>query len=215
MRTEVNPTHFFTWLKTPEGEQLDSATWGGRPRTSRQMAKGKRDVKTFEAYLAEFGREEVLRHLLTLDRTEFQKTVDEEARERYREERGFDPMPNTITGRPQASPVDGKLYDLMLPVPPDDVCDTLIKIADLNPQTVCVYGAVDFREGLPAILDRARQEYIERERKIEERVDWMLHDPIIYLTHGPVTAVMAQFGPFPVEQALIDRITAAEFLPQE
>lgn len=41
----------------------------------------------------------------------------------------------------------------------------------------------------------------------------MLHDPIVYLSRGPVTAVIDQFGPFPIEKALIDRVTATDFLP--
>ena len=232
LRTEVNPTHFLTWLAAGEGQPVDSSIWTGiKARTSGQLRRGRGKDKTPESYLEEFGRETVMKHLLNLEDTSFE-TEGQEFKRRMDELRSnpaysladlrrVSTQPtNTrlrLRGRPQASPVDGRKYDIVLPIPPREVCDTLIKAADANLdlKTVCVPGAVDFADGgVIKVLHTAKRDREERDERIQKQIDWMLHDPIVYIERGPVTAIIAQFGPFPVEKEIIDRITAAEFLPQ-
>lgn len=103
--------------------------------------------------------------------------------------------------------------DLILPIPPEDIMEKLILVADMEPQTVAVWGAVDFVGGMTPVLRKALDIHIEKQRLEQERIDWLLNDPIVYVTRGPVTAVVCQFGPFPIEQAIIDRVKATDFLP--
>ena len=202
MRTEINPAHFLNWMH--EVNQSDGIE---RQLPVRQM---RRPVeKTVENYLKEFSREEVMKHLLTTPHSV--ETEDEEVMRRLFEARGVQPPAADVTR--QASPVNGKMYELMLPVPPQDVQQTLIKLAQFDLKTVAVYGAMDFVGGVEPVLKEARRDHLDREARVQDRVNWMLHDPIVYIERGPVTAVIAQFGPFPVEQKIVDMIQATEFLP--
>lgn len=35
-------------------------------------------------------------------------------------------------------------------------------------------------------------------------------DPIVYVEQSPATAILAQFGDFPIERELVDRVVAAQ-----
>jgi hypothetical protein len=195
MKSFVYTDHFLDWMKPgPEGvtvDSVDSAEWTGRRTVIGSTRRAIKPTKgrTVEGYRAEFTHDQVMRSLL--------KT------------------PERHTGHFFFSaPTDGKSFPLILPVPPAEVVDKLMRVADLNPQTVAVYGAMDFVGGVEVVLNKILQREIKRQEEEEQkRVDWMLNDPIVYITRGPVTAVIAQFGPFPIEREVIERVTATDFLP--
>lgn len=203
MRTEVNPSHFLKWMSSSNDEA------SGPQRSATRINKGR--GRTPELYFEEVGHEAVMRHLLTLKSDLQNESEEQEFQRRLAEVRGVPYVTPEFSS--QASPTDGKQYDLVLPVPPEEVCETLLKLHDFELRTVAVYGAMDFAGGVLPVLHQVRKDREDRERRIQERIDWRLNDPIVYVNRGPVTAVVAQFGPFPIEQRIVDMIQATEFLP--
>ena len=94
---------------------------------------------------------------------------------------------------------------LVMPVPPPDVADRLLKAKGLDLKVATVADAVAFKETPSELYRRAPaiSEAIER---------WLRDDPIIYFEQGTAAAILAQFGDFPIEQDVVARVLAAENL---
>jgi len=94
---------------------------------------------------------------------------------------------------------------LVLPDPPADVVATLVKAADAKvPMKVAaVADAVSFKESPSQIAGN----YIAEQEAIARR---LRDDPIIYTELPHATAILAQFGDFPIERELVDRVVSAE-----
>lgn len=107
----------------------------------------------------------------------------------------------------------GRDARITLPKPPMDVAMTLLKVADLKPKTVAVYEAVAFADGTVEAVSRALKRDLEREQREREFREWLKNDPIVYVEHGDATAIVAQFGEFPIEKEVIDRVTSVDFMP--
>lgn len=105
---------------------------------------------------------------------------------------------------------------LRLPDPPKDVCETLLKAstARLSIQIAAVPEAISFNPSLKAIV-YATQAKRKAEEAIEAaRLSALRADPIVYIERNGVIAVIAQFGDFPIEQALIDKLVSQEVVEE-
>lgn len=109
----------------------------------------------------------------------------------------------------EASPC---LADLVLPEPPQDVVDILL-LADkgkIMMRTAAVAEAIQFRQSRHELRDRNEKHQAAETR----RIDALKADPIIYTEHKSVTAIIAQFGDFPIEKEVVDRVVEADdFIP--
>jgi hypothetical protein len=111
----------------------------------------------------------------------------------------------------------GHRTQLKLPIPPADVCDSLLK-ADkygLPVKIAAMPEAISFNPPLTEIViadsEKRRAEAAAEQARI--RAEW-LADPIAYVERDGIVAIIAQFGEFPVEQALIDRLMAIEVVEE-
>jgi hypothetical protein len=100
--------------------------------------------------------------------------------------------------------LDGVNATLVLPTPPADVIETLMKAQSLVLNTTAVAEAVSFKETPTQLM---RRETARREEEARQRALAAM-DPIISHDHGSATAVIAQFGEFPIEKKIIDAIVA-------
>jgi hypothetical protein len=98
---------------------------------------------------------------------------------------------------------------IRLPTPPQDVVDTLKKIASMgNIRVAAEPGAVGFAKSPTNIIaDRILSNW-EEEAREAARIRAL--DPIIFLEEGPAVAIVAQFGDFPIEKELVDKIVARQ-----
>jgi hypothetical protein len=100
-----------------------------------------------------------------------------------------------------------KSYGIRLPTPPDDVQAVLAKIGrskiidqmkgDGGMRVAAEIDAVTFN---PPLYDTMLNRY----REIEIEKTAARRDPIIYLNHDGLSVIFAQFGDFPIEQALVE-----------
>lgn len=99
---------------------------------------------------------------------------------------------------------------LVLPVPPKDVAEKLLKARGLALKVAAVAKAIGFMETPSQIMAS------EHARQVEFRkTKWVnrLHpDPFIYYEHGSAVAVIAQFGDFPIEKQVVDELVNSEHL---
>lgn len=183
MTTSVYPGHFMDWMRDVEDGEPTAWSRLGRPLRRYKPKKG----FSVDAYLERHSHAEVMKHVLGMSE--------------YR--------PSLI----YQSKVDGDVQSLILPIPPKDVMAKLIACAggEMPLRTVAVFEAVDFVGGVKALLHKALD--VNLRQAEADRIDWETNDPIVYVEKGPVTAVVCQFGPFPVEKEIIDKLTAADFLP--
>lgn len=101
---------------------------------------------------------------------------------------------------------------VVLPQPPKDVADILIKANGAFPLKVAaVPEAIGFKESL---IELVRNYLAERTRESQRAEAWKA-DPIIYTEEGVATAVIAQFGDFPIEKAVVDGVLATKALLPE
>jgi hypothetical protein len=99
----------------------------------------------------------------------------------------------------------GHAATLVMPTPPADVAAVLLKAKDLDLKVATVAEAVGFKETPSQMYERVRSQ--------EEAIARMLRDdPIIYFEHGTATAILAQFGEFPIELEVVERVLSAEAL---
>lgn len=92
---------------------------------------------------------------------------------------------------------------IILPDPPTDVQEILLRSQDLNLCVAATAEAIRFSE-VPGVL--FGREYARRVKSGEYA------DPIIFLEHGEAIAVIAQFGDFPVEREVVHRVMNSEHL---
>lgn len=195
MRSGVNPVAFLSWVYDVEPASDGIMTAMERIR----RVKPKVD-KTVEGYMKLRTHGQLIRELMTGEPTQTD----------------IKPTAEVLRfNRRWSSDVDGAVWDLLLPVPPEEVAEKLIRAADADMElrTVAVYDAIDFVGGIKPILHRVNGNFEDYRQEEQERIDWIRNDPIVYVPRGTVTAVVAQFGPFPIEQEIVDKVTAADFLP--
>lgn len=101
-----------------------------------------------------------------------------------------------------------------LPEPPQDVVEILVATKGMYPQTVAVPEAFLLAPSPQQLLTEAFREQFHRETT-ERAARAYRHDPIVYVREGPAVAIVAQFGDFPIEKAMMDRIAGEDLLPQE
>jgi hypothetical protein len=94
---------------------------------------------------------------------------------------------------------------LVMPIQPADVAEVLLKARDLDLKVATVAEAISFKETPSEIY---RNVVADREARAKALRD----DPIIYFEQGTAVAIVQQFGDFPVEREIIDRILSAENL---
>lgn len=104
---------------------------------------------------------------------------------------------------------------LILPDPPADVADTLVKAQSLKLTVAAVSEAISFAEKPSELLKAANSDPRDiwaREQGYEDYQDWVKRDPIVFTEHGTATAIIAQFGDFPIEQEVVDAAVKADTL---
>jgi hypothetical protein len=114
---------------------------------------------------------------------------------------------------------EGNNARIILPQAPADVIQTLIKVKALSPKTVAVPEAISFAGGAGQVIAdmykgaNAKDEWA-RAQGYEDYKDWMRRDPIVFVEKGGVTAIVGQFGDFPIESELVDRVSKEDFFAE-
>jgi hypothetical protein len=94
------------------------------------------------------------------------------------------------------------LAPIEFPTPPAKVVAILQRIASLRPSVAVVAEGFQFTAPPSKILRKQVENHTQRRiRAWAERPD-----PIIYVEHGHVTAIVAQFGDFPIEREIVQRV---------
>lgn len=108
----------------------------------------------------------------------------------------------------------GRAATLILPTPPADVADILLKASSgeyLGLKVAAVAEAIGFKES-PSDIVRNEAHRREEEARRKEMID---ADPIVYHEEGTAAAIIAQFGDFPIEKAVVDAVVASDDLIKE
>lgn len=100
---------------------------------------------------------------------------------------------------------------VILPEPPADVAATLLKVKDFGLKVAAVPAAISILETPTELFQWSKARHEEEERRRE----WLRNDPIIYTEHGTASAIIAQFGDFPVEQQIVDLVIENDDLIEE
>lgn len=103
---------------------------------------------------------------------------------------------------------------IILPDPPADVAETLVKAQSLKLTTAAVPEAIRFVEK-PSDLVKANahpKDAWAQAQGYEDYQDWLKRDPIVFTEHGTATAVIAQFGDFPIEKQVVDAAVSVKTL---
>lgn len=97
---------------------------------------------------------------------------------------------------------------LVLPTPPQSVLETLAKLTNYprGLKVAAEAGAINFDRSFYDILAE------KSDADIIERRELMRNDPIIYDQCGQCVAVIEQFGDFPIEKEVVDKLINLEFL---
>ena len=92
-----------------------------------------------------------------------------------------------------------------LPTPPADVGEAILKAREtkLDMRVAAEPSAFSFSPS-PAELLRALND--QRVADEKRRREALLADPIVYVRYGSAVAIVAQFGDFPVEKEVVDRV---------
>lgn len=120
-----------------------------------------------------------------------------------------DLLPNATS--PAESNITAKV---VLPEPPASVVATLLKLKAWPLKVAAVAEAITFADPPGKILLRAYDRDIERRERERSKgyrgyasyEEWLEKCPIIYTEHGSTVAVVAQFGDFPIERAVVDKV---------
>jgi hypothetical protein len=102
---------------------------------------------------------------------------------------------------------------ILLPTPPDDVVEILLKAdkGSIPVKVAAVAEAIGFKERLVTLKDGAVKHYADEDARIKR----LMEEPFIYSEHESATAILAQFGEFPIEKAVVDAVVAAkDFIPE-
>lgn len=105
----------------------------------------------------------------------------------------------------------GDSVNVILPTPPADVAKILLKCDGLSLKVAAEAGAITLDKS-PAEIVKEIVAKLEYEARLKEQRD---ADPIVYTEQGNATAVIAQFGDFPVEKAVVDAVVASGDLIKE
>jgi len=107
---------------------------------------------------------------------------------------------------------------LILPDPPADVAEILVRASDLSLRVAAVAEAISFVETPTQILNNASvssKDLWAQAQGYADYKDWVKRDPIIFTEAGSATAIIAQFGEFPIEKAVVDAAIASnDLLPE-
>lgn len=102
---------------------------------------------------------------------------------------------------------------LMLPPAPKEVSDVLARTYGLSLMVATMGEAIGFSESPGKIVgDKVLDVAKSSREEISRRWARAFADPIIYFEQGSAVAVIAQFGDFPIEQQLVDRVMNSEHL---
>jgi hypothetical protein len=106
--------------------------------------------------------------------------------------------------------------ELVLPKPPANVASVLLRASDKGYRlhVAAVSEAVSFNPPLRHMLFARIKETqaLKKERARLERE--LRNDPIVYIEYDGITAIIAQFGDFPIEKTIVDRLVAEEVVEQ-
>ncbi len=108
----------------------------------------------------------------------------------------------------------GPQATLILPDPPTDVAEILVKAQALPLTVAAVPEAIRFAETTTEMIAASShpKDLWAQEQGYADYADWVKRDPIIFTNHGSATAVIAQFGEFPIEQQIVDAAVASDGL---
>lgn len=104
---------------------------------------------------------------------------------------------------------------LILPDPPADVADVLCKVQALKLTVAAVGDAIRLAEKPSELRSKANtnpKDLWAQAQGYEDYADWIKRDPIIFTEHGAATAIVAQFGDFPIEKQVVDAAVASDAL---
>lgn len=106
----------------------------------------------------------------------------------------------------------GHTATLVLPNPPADVVEILIKAQSRKLQVAAVADAIRLLESPSELV--AHTAFTERDlwaraQGYADMADWVKRDPIVYTEEGTATAIIAQFGEFPIEKQVVDFVVAS------
>ncbi len=109
---------------------------------------------------------------------------------------------------------NGTLVGLSLPEPPTDVAETLLKAhkANIRLKVALVPEAISFTETPYQILTRDHQARVKEKERQRELAREFKNDPIAYYEVGSAVAIIAQFGDFPIEKEVVDRVVNSEHI---
>ena len=114
---------------------------------------------------------------------------------------------------PKLESIEGERYNncratLVMPIPPADVAAILLKVQSLKLKVATVSEAIAFKETASQLARNiiAGQEAEARARELARQ------DPIVYHEHELATAILCQFGDFPIERETVDRVVKSEDL---
>src|SRR6185312_897478 len=110
---------------------------------------------------------------------------------------------------------EGERFRFNLPPASEQVKAVLLKLRDEDLRVASVPEALEIPRLYQAaanMADHTWQVLIDA-RKQARRERWAaIRDPVFYLEDNGVVAIIAQYGDFPIEKELIDRVTQADLL---
>lgn len=107
-------------------------------------------------------------------------------------------------------PAKGENIRIALPEPPADVQERLIAAERARlPLNIAVVGdAIAFKELVADVLVGIRGKYWDE----VERLEALNRDPIAYVIEGTAVAIIDQYGEFPIEKEVINKVINSEHL---
>lgn len=112
----------------------------------------------------------------------------------------------------------GMYAKVVLPAPPEDVAAILLKAKKLKLNVAAVPEAIRFVQTPTELYDNAtvdpKDEWARRQGYADYK-DWVKRDPIVFHDHGTASAIIAQFGDFPIEKEVVDMVMAGNDLIPE
>jgi hypothetical protein len=127
--------------------------------------------------------------------------------------KGF--LDTAFPGRKEVRDAGYRTATLILPDPPADVARTLTTAVKLKLKVAAVADAISFIETPAEIVRLAKvddRDLWAQARGYEDFKDWVKRDPIVFYEHGTATAIIAQFGDFPIEKEVVDGVIASNSL---
>lgn len=112
----------------------------------------------------------------------------------------------------------GPSATLVLPDPPADVAETLVKAQSFKLTVAAVPDAIRFAETMGELRtssNTSAKDLWAQDQGYADYADWIKRDPIIFTEQGSAVAVLAQFGEFPIEQQIVDAVVHSDGLLSE